>query len=156
MSSGHGMSCAEKEERVPTREVFVWFVDLLISRTLKPPMRALQQNLKPAALLQYCYCQEAYWLEKSLKDWGSWCKVQGNPLASRVAHLTNPSQFPNYPAGRRHRGRGRGADPLAGTFIKIRLDPWKGYKGRVVDASGTTVRIELKSHMKVVTVELEA
>nr|GEV65287.1 putative transcription elongation factor SPT5 homolog 1 [Tanacetum cinerariifolium] len=54
-------------------------------------------------------------------------------------------------SGGRHRGGGRGGDSLAGRSIKIRLGPWKGYKGRVVDASGTTVRVELESQMKVVT-----
>ncbi|GKE28348.1 putative transcription elongation factor SPT5 homolog 1, partial [Tanacetum coccineum] len=89
---------------------------------------------------------------------------QGNPLASRVAQLRTPSRFPNSPgrspargvpplSGGRHRGGGRGRDSLAGSSIKIRLGPWKGYKGRVVDASGTTVRIELESQMKVVTVD---
>ncbi|GJT46690.1 putative transcription elongation factor SPT5 homolog 1 [Tanacetum coccineum] len=88
----------------------------------------------------------------------------GNPLASRVAQLRTPSRFPNSPgrspgrggpplSGGRHRGGGRGRDSLAGTSIKIRLGPWKGYKGRVVDASGTTVRIELESQMRVVTVD---
>ncbi|PWA49944.1 KOW-like protein [Artemisia annua] len=88
----------------------------------------------------------------------------GNPLASTVAQLRTPSRFPNFPgrspargvpppSGGRHIGGGRGRDSLAGTSVKIRLGPWKGYKGRVVDASGTTVRIELESQMKVVTVD---
>nr|GEV02403.1 putative transcription elongation factor SPT5 homolog 1 [Tanacetum cinerariifolium] len=74
----------------------------------------------------------------------------GNPLASRVAQLRTP-RFSNSPgrspgrggpplsAGARHRGGGRGRDSLAGTSIKIRLGPWKGYKGR--------------SQMRVVTVD---
>ncbi|GKC85621.1 KOW-like protein, partial [Tanacetum coccineum] len=89
-------------------------------------------------------------------------KNTGNPLASRVAQLRTPSRFPNSPgrspargvpplSGGRHRGGGRGGESLAGRSIKIRLGPWKGYKGRVVDANGTTVRIELESQMKVVT-----
>ena len=35
--------------------------------------------------------------------------------------------------------------------MKIRLGPFKGYRGRVVDATDSTVRIELESQMKVVT-----
>lgn len=35
--------------------------------------------------------------------------------------------------------------------MKIRLGHFKGYRGRVVDATDSTVRIELESQMKVVT-----
>lgn len=35
--------------------------------------------------------------------------------------------------------------------MKIRLGPFKGYRGRVKDATDSTVRIELESQMKVVT-----
>ncbi|GJS80773.1 putative transcription elongation factor SPT5 homolog 1 [Tanacetum coccineum] len=88
--------------------------------------------------------------------------VRNNLLASRVSELSTPPRFSNSPgrslgrgvpplSGGRHRGGGRGGESLAGRSIKIRLGPWKGYKGRVVDASGTTVRIELESQMKVVT-----
>ena len=53
-------------------------------------------------------------------------------------------------AGGRHRG-GRGHDSLAGTTVKVRQGPYKGYRGRVIDVKGTTVRVELESQMKVVT-----
>lgn len=35
--------------------------------------------------------------------------------------------------------------------MKIRLGPFKGCKGRVVDIKGTSVRVELEAQMKVVT-----
>jgi len=56
-------------------------------------------------------------------------------------------------AGGRHRGGpgGRGHDSLIGTTVKIRLGPYKGYRGRVKDIKGTTVRVELESQMKEVT-----
>ncbi|KAI3768812.1 hypothetical protein L2E82_19647 [Cichorium intybus] len=87
----------------------------------------------------------------------------GNPLASRVAQLRPPSRVPNSPGrssrggpplpGGRNRGGRGGKDSLVGACIKIRLGPFKGYKGRVVDVNGTSVRIELESQMRVVTVD---
>lgn len=53
-------------------------------------------------------------------------------------------------AGGRHRG-GRGHDGLAGTTVKVRQGPYKGYRGRVIDDKGASVRVELESQMKVVT-----
>ncbi|KAG0615572.1 hypothetical protein M758_5G052200 [Ceratodon purpureus] len=55
-------------------------------------------------------------------------------------------------------GRGGGRrreDSIVGRSVKIRLGPFKGYRGRVVDATDSTVRIELESQMKVVTVRRE-
>jgi len=52
--------------------------------------------------------------------------------------------------GGRH-GGGRGHDALAGTTVKIRQGPYKGYRGRVVEVKGQSVRVELESQMKVVT-----
>uniref|UniRef100_A0A0C9RJB2 Transcription elongation factor SPT5 n=1 Tax=Wollemia nobilis TaxID=56998 RepID=A0A0C9RJB2_9CONI len=57
-----------------------------------------------------------------------------------------------YDGGGRHRGGRRREDVLIGRTIKIRLGPFKGYRGRVVDVHGQSVRIELESQMKVVTV----
>lgn len=54
--------------------------------------------------------------------------------------------------GGRHRGGRRREDSLIGRTVKIRLGPFKGYRGRVVDIHGPSVRIELESQMKVVTV----
>ena len=42
---------------------------------------------------------------------------------------------------------------LVGRMIKIRAGPFKGYRGRVIDATDTTARVELESQMKVVTGE---
>ncbi|KAK9071293.1 hypothetical protein SSX86_009861 [Deinandra increscens subsp. villosa] len=84
----------------------------------------------------------------------------GNPMASRVAQLRTPTRFPNSPGrggpplpGGRHRGGRGGKDSLVGAGIKIRMGPFKGYKGRVVDVHGTSIRVELESQMKVVTVD---
>ncbi|XP_043719311.1 putative transcription elongation factor SPT5 homolog 1 [Telopea speciosissima] len=62
-----------------------------------------------------------------------------------------PPRGPPVDSGGRHRG-GRGHDSLVGSTIKIRLGPFKGYRGRVVDVKGQSVRVELESQMKVVTV----
>ncbi|CAH9064325.1 unnamed protein product [Cuscuta epithymum] len=85
------------------------------------------------------------------------------PFSSRFGHLRTPPLAPQSPIrshrggsprsfGGRHGGRG-GHDALIGTDVKIRLGPFKGCKGRVVDLKGTSVRVELEAQMKVVTVE---
>lgn len=86
----------------------------------------------------------------------------GDTLASRFSHLRTPTRVPQSPgrlprgapldSGARHRG-GRGHDPLVGTTVKVRQGPFKGYRGRVVDVKGLSVRVELESQMKVVTVD---
>ncbi|KAK9106284.1 hypothetical protein Syun_022295 [Stephania yunnanensis] len=86
----------------------------------------------------------------------------GNSLSSRFSSLrASPFRVPPSPgrpprggppsSGGRHRG-GRGHDSLIGSDVKIRLGPYKGYRGRVVDINGQNVRVELQSQMKVVTV----
>lgn len=40
---------------------------------------------------------------------------------------------------------------MVGTTVKIRQGAYKGYRGRVVEVKGTSVRVELESQMKVVT-----
>ncbi|KAI7995127.1 hypothetical protein LOK49_LG11G01268 [Camellia lanceoleosa] len=37
--------------------------------------------------------------------------------------------------------------------VKVRKGPFKGYRGRVADVKGFSVRVELESQMKVVTVD---
>jgi ribosomal protein L24 len=54
----------------------------------------------------------------------------------------------NFPRGR---GGFRRDDGVVGRTVKVRMGPFKGYRGRVVDATDSTVRIELESQMKVVT-----
>ncbi|XP_076900340.1 putative transcription elongation factor SPT5 homolog 1 isoform X2 [Bidens hawaiensis] len=83
----------------------------------------------------------------------------GNSFASR-AQIRPPTRvphspgrgFPPLPGGRYRGGRG-GKNSLVGTVIKVRVGPFKGYRGRVVDVNGTSVRVELESQMKVVTVD---
>ncbi|XP_022773329.1 putative transcription elongation factor SPT5 homolog 1 [Durio zibethinus] len=60
---------------------------------------------------------------------------------------------PPYDSGGRNRGGRGGHDALIGTTVKIRQGPFKGYRGRVVDIKGQSVRVELESQMKVVTVD---
>ncbi|KAI0497125.1 hypothetical protein KFK09_023453 [Dendrobium nobile] len=55
--------------------------------------------------------------------------------------------------GRDNRGGGRGNDALVGRTINIRSGPFKGYRGRVVEVTGSFVRIELDSQMKIVAVK---
>ncbi|PRQ24879.1 putative translation protein SH3 [Rosa chinensis] len=100
------------------------------------------------------------------------CRVVGGSRAngdrngdsySRFDHLRAPPLIPQSPRrfprggppnnfGGRNRG-GRGHDGLVGTTVKIRQGAYKGYRGRVVEVKGTSVRVELESQMKVVTVD---
>ncbi|PIA35440.1 hypothetical protein AQUCO_03500068v1 [Aquilegia coerulea] len=64
-----------------------------------------------------------------------------------------PRGGPPTDFGGRGRG-GRGHDSRVGSTIKIRLGPFKGYRGRVKDINGQTARVELESQMKIVTVNL--
>eukprot|EP00271_Cylindrocystis_brebissonii_P022165 TRINITY_DN8372_c1_g1_i1.p1 TRINITY_DN8372_c1_g1~~TRINITY_DN8372_c1_g1_i1.p1 ORF type:complete len:907 (-),score=231.98 TRINITY_DN8372_c1_g1_i1:513-3233(-) len=52
-------------------------------------------------------------------------------------------------------GHRRDHDSIVGTITTIRMGNYKGYKGRVVDATDTTVRVELESQMKIITVKRE-
>ncbi|KAK3043790.1 hypothetical protein RJ639_000489, partial [Escallonia herrerae] len=96
-------------------------------------------------------------------------------LVSRFSQLKSPARVPQPPgkphggglpisvinalfaaaSGRNWGGRG-GHDALIGTPIKVRMGPYKGYKGRVVDVKGQTVRVEMDASMKVVTGKFEA
>ncbi|CAM6125018.1 unnamed protein product [Calypogeia fissa] len=67
----------------------------------------------------------------------------------RTPQQYNPRQGGTF-GGRQ--GGSRRDHSLVGTTVKIRTGPFKGYRGRVVDATDTDVRIELESQMKVVTV----
>jgi transcription elongation factor SPT5 len=77
-----------------------------------------------------------------------------NGLNSSVNVLQSPRRdTPYVPTGNFPRGRGgfRRDDGVVGRTVKVRMGPFKGYRGRVVDATDSTVRIELESQMKVVT-----
>ncbi|KAJ4845522.1 hypothetical protein Tsubulata_013044 [Turnera subulata] len=58
-----------------------------------------------------------------------------------------------FEGGGRNRGGRGGHDALVGTTIKIRQGPFKGYRGRVIEIQGQSVRVELESQMKIVTVD---
>ncbi|KAL0844273.1 hypothetical protein Bca101_017519 [Brassica carinata] len=62
----------------------------------------------------------------------------------------------NTGAGGRHwSGRGgRGQDLLVGAYVKVRMGPFKGYRGRVVEVKEKTVRLEHEA--KIVTVNRDA
>ncbi|KAH0890324.1 hypothetical protein HID58_052753 [Brassica napus] len=85
----------------------------------------------------------------------------GGDSLSRFSNFKAPAPVPPSPRrfqrggmGYNARGRGRGGrggrdDSLLGTTVKIRLGPFKGYRGPVVEVKGDTVRVELE--MKIVT-----
>ncbi|WCJ43436.1 Transcription elongation factor Spt5 [Euphorbia peplus] len=58
-----------------------------------------------------------------------------------------------FESGGRHRGGRGGHDALVGTTIKIRQGPFKGYRGRVKEIKGQSVRVELESQMKIILVD---
>uniref|UniRef100_A0A1J3FXK4 Transcription elongation factor SPT5 n=1 Tax=Noccaea caerulescens TaxID=107243 RepID=A0A1J3FXK4_NOCCA len=87
---------------------------------------------------------------------------------SRFSNFKAPAPVPSSPrrfqrggggmgynsGGRGRGGRGGGEDSLLGTTVKIRLGPFKGYRGPVVEVKGNFVRVELE--MKIVTVTRDA
>ncbi|XP_071735601.1 putative transcription elongation factor SPT5 homolog 1 isoform X2 [Rutidosis leptorrhynchoides] len=77
-----------------------------------------------------------------------------NPLQSRVAQRRTPTSLLGTSPCPPLIGGGRAKkDCLVGRNIKIRLGPYKGYKGRVVKVNGTSIRVELESQMKIVAVD---
>ncbi|CAH8272659.1 unnamed protein product [Arabidopsis lyrata] len=92
----------------------------------------------------------------------------GGDSFSRYGNFKAPAPVPSSPGrfqrgrgggynnsgGRHVGGRGRGDDSLLGTTVKIRLGPFKGYRGPVVEVKGNSVRVELE--MKIVTVDRDA
>ncbi|KAG5404969.1 hypothetical protein IGI04_011088 [Brassica rapa subsp. trilocularis] len=88
----------------------------------------------------------------------------GGDSLSRFSNFKAPAPVPPSPRrfqrggmGYNARGRGRGGrggrdDSLLGTTVKIRLGPFKGYRGPVVEVKGDSVRVELE--MKIVTGKL--
>ncbi|KAE8731825.1 putative transcription elongation factor SPT5-like protein 2 [Hibiscus syriacus] len=87
------------------------------------------------------------------RNGGSLSRFGGFKAPPRVP--PSPRRFsrggPPFDSGGRHRGGRGGHDALVGTTVKIRQGPYKGYRGRVVDIKGQSVRVELESQMKVVT-----
>lgn len=71
-------------------------------------------------------------------------------------NLANPTPLPRGTSGMLGRagaraGQSKGRDPLLRKEIKIKSGQYKGYSGRVVDVSERTVRVELASKMKTIT-----
>jgi hypothetical protein len=91
---------------------------------------------------------------EALNDMQKFGATLSNGLNSSVNVLQSPRRDTPYaPTGNFPRGRGgfRRDDGVVGRTVKVRMGPFKGYRGRVVDATDSTVRIELESQMKVVT-----
>ncbi|KAM3361729.1 hypothetical protein P3S68_016583 [Capsicum galapagoense] len=90
---------------------------------------------------------------------GSWANGDrnGNPYSSRSAPhnsilcsaISNEFVY-SWPAYKLHKD-GRGHGTLAGADVKIRLEPFKGCKRRVRNIKGTSVFVELKARMKVLS-----
>ena len=71
------------------------------------------------------------------------------PLGSPAHGAAPPPQrgrFGGGPVGRRDNG-------LIGSVVKVSAGVYKGYKGKVVDATETTVRVELQAQARTVTVQ---
>ncbi|KAE8715300.1 putative transcription elongation factor SPT5-like protein 1 [Hibiscus syriacus] len=83
----------------------------------------------------------------SLLRFGSFKAPPRVPLSPRIFSRGGP---PFDPGWRQIGGRG-GNDALIGTTVKIRQGFFKGYRGRVVDIIGQSIRVELESQMRVVT-----
>ncbi|KAL6131041.1 hypothetical protein ACLB2K_069419 [Fragaria x ananassa] len=68
-----------------------------------------------------------------------------------VRYHKTPARFPRFSGG----GRGRdGQDGFSkGIRLKLRLGPYKGCRGRVVEVKGSNVRVELESQMRTVVVD---
>lgn len=56
-------------------------------------------------------------------------------------------------AGSRQVERGGGRDPLMRKDVKIKSGQYKGYTGKVIDTTESTVRVELTSKMKTITID---
>ncbi|KAG2330161.1 hypothetical protein Bca52824_001341 [Brassica carinata] len=90
----------------------------------------------------------------------------GGDSLSRFSNFKAPALVPPSPrrfqrggmgynaVGRGRGGRGGRDDSLLGSTVKIRLGPFKGYRGPVVEVKGHSVRVELE--MKIVTVDRNA
>ncbi|KAI3839833.1 hypothetical protein MKW98_010138, partial [Papaver atlanticum] len=63
-----------------------------------------------------------------------------------------PSGGPPFDSGGRQKSGQRGHDSFVGSTIKIRIGHYKGCRGRVVSVKGQSVRVELESQMKTLTV----
>ena len=77
---------------------------------------------------------------------------------ARPGMLSSPSRgpagAPAPPRGSFGGGRvGRRDNDLIGTTVKVSAGVYKGYKGKIVDATETTVRVELQAQARTVTVQ---
>ncbi|EOX92502.1 Global transcription factor group A2, putative [Theobroma cacao] len=85
--------------------------------------------------------------------------IRGGVMDSRVSSLRSLACIPRSPGRpqirrdeRRYQSGRRGHDSIVGTMVKICKGHYKGSRGRVVDIKGQSVRIELESQMRIVTV----
>ncbi|KAK9160213.1 hypothetical protein Syun_006554 [Stephania yunnanensis] len=77
--------------------------------------------------------------------------ARASPFHVPPSPRRSPRGGPPITSGGRHRDV-RGHDFLVGRAVIIRLGPYKGYRGRVTEVKGQSVRVELESQMKNVTV----
>ena len=79
----------------------------------------------------------------------------GAALLRSPAARQQPMQMQDAPRAGRFGGGpvGRRDNSLVGTTIKVSAGVYKGYKGKVVDATETTVRVELQAQARTVTVQ---
>ncbi|PHT89930.1 hypothetical protein T459_05043 [Capsicum annuum] len=100
---------------------------------------------------------EQKWIEISVDTFQMFHMLFRVTLIRQDLHLTTPScsaisnEFVySWPAYKLHKD-GRGHGTLAGADVKIRLEPFKGCKRRVRNIKGTSVFVELKARMKVLS-----
>jgi transcription elongation factor SPT5 len=114
-----------------------------------------QLHVQEEARLFYVQFFPQMWQDDdTLNEMQKFGASMSNGLNSSVNVLQSPRRdTPYVPTGNFPRGRGgfRRDDGVVGRTVKVRMGPFKGYRGRVVDATDSTVRIELESQMKVVT-----
>ncbi|OMO57156.1 hypothetical protein CCACVL1_25953 [Corchorus capsularis] len=88
--------------------------------------------------------------------------IKGGVMESRVSHLRSSAYIPQSPGrplirgginSRRYQSGRRGHDSIVGTMVKVCKGHFKGSRGRVIEVKGQSVRIELESQMRTVTVD---
>eukprot|EP00854_Cymbomonas_tetramitiformis_P009613 gene9613-11391_t len=83
----------------------------------------------------------------------------GGFVCLKARNVVAPHRGPTPPEGGRGRFSGSDRGPkrdlgLIGQRLKIKGGPYKGYQGKVLDATDSTVRIELEAMFKTITVKM--